>query len=269
MAIELAKSGSLKMIRWIIFSILSALMAAPLMAQTKGNRDNTTVNYRASKSISFVNTTATDSAARDQLFLQIPLEIKPSLQQQGYRVESRVMAALTVNTDYPNSNDVTVYDATTTLISDLNEDGYYHRFNISIDADTIYDRINVYAVLYLSLEGGPWNEYASSDVYPLHKDSSLDSFTIETELADGFPPGYYDVQIELYDADTDQWLVTYGPYEDNSLSTLPLEDSTYDNQLAAVYPVETNLVVAGQGATGFWLVMGLPVLLVVLRMRCK
>ena len=88
---------------------------------------------------------------------------------------------------------------------------------------------------------------------------------IETELAEGFPPGYYDVKIEIYDADTGQWLVSYGPYEDSSLSGLPLEDSYYDDSYdSGYYPVETNVVVAGHAGSLNWLLL-LPFMIIASR----
>ena len=106
--------------------------------------------------------------------------------------------------------------------------------------------------LYLSYEGGPWNYYASSDDFHIHGDSELDIYVVETELAEGFPAGYYDIRIELYDAEYGDWLLTYGPYDDDSLSALPLEDSVYDDvYYSSAYT--TEVIVAGHGGISVWL----------------
>jgi hypothetical protein len=45
---------------------------------------------------------------------------------------------------------------------------------------------------------------------------------------DGYPSGYYDVLIELYDDDEEIWVAEYGPNDDQDLAVLPLEDSYRD-----------------------------------------
>ena len=174
------------------------------------------------------------------------------LVQQGFRAESVPSAILVSNISYHYGGDITIYDAFTTLISDFDHDGFYHRFSVAIDADTIYSTSWVYAKLYLSYEGGPWNYYATSDDFHIHGDSELDIHVVETELAEGFPAGYYDILIELYDAEYGDLLHSYGPYDDDSLSTLPLEDSVYDSDYYTT-GITTEVVVAGHGGISFCL----------------
>jgi len=235
---------------WVILGLLSL----PVMAET-------TNSTRASKSISFVGSFATrnelNKDIKDAQLKQADAVILTPLVKEGFRTESNALEKTTGSVSYSHSNDVWIYNATTHLISDFDYDGFHHRFSVSIDADTIYSTSYVYAKLYLSFEGGPWNYYASSQDYPVHTDSDLDLFTIETELAEGFPAGYYDVRIELYDAHSNEWLLNYGPYDDASLSSLPLEDSYYDGTgLEISYPaIETGIVVASSGSVSLWLIM--------------
>ena len=248
-----------KIILWIVFWTLLVMLSAPLMAETS--------ETRSSKSISFSNSTAIDEPSKDELLKQADVDIMTALVKQGYRTESLVTAVSIENFISSHIDEIIIYDAATELISDFNYDGFYHRFSVAIDADTIHDVSYVYARLYLSYEGGPWNHYASSDAYHIYADSERDIFTIETELADGFVPGYYDVRIELYDADSDEWLLSYGPYNDASLRALPLEDAYYDDiSQALIYPVENDIVVAGHGhgSMSWWLIL-VPVLLVFAR----
>ncbi len=130
----------------------------------------------------------------------------------------------------PADAGVRIDTVATELITDLDADGYHSRFSVHFDANTYADeRIWLYAKLYLSLEGGPWTLYAVSDDFLIEGDSLLDDYRVETTLRDGFPSGYYDVRIELYDADSDDWLLTWGPYDDGSLRNLPLEDDVHDD----------------------------------------
>jgi hypothetical protein len=242
-----------------LFAALFFTSLLPVSAIAAENTDT-----RTSKSISYNSSQQVDKSARDKLLEQADSNIMPALNNSGYRVESTVTALHISSSNY-YSSDYSIYNTTTELISDFDHDGFYHRFSVDIDIDTVYDTAYVYAVLYLSYEGGPWNHYATSNAYHIHGDSELDHFIIETELADGFPPGYYDIRIEVYDADNDHWLLSYGPYDNSSLSALPLEDSYYDDEYAH-YPVETEIIVAGHGHGSMsWLLAALVVLLFISR----
>lgn len=263
----------LKIVLWIIFWGLMASLSAPLMAATDEGS-------RTSKSISFTNSSEPEKTEKDAQLKQADADVMDVLNTEGFRMESTTSSTMNsgmissireahiIDSSYVVHEEITIYDASTDLISDFNGDGFYHRFSVTIDADTVYDTSYIYARLYLSFEGGPWNHYATSENYHIHGDSTADTFVIETELADGFPAGYYDVRIELFDADYDEWLLSYGPYDDASLSALPLEDSYFDDQSPVViYPVETQVVVSGHGGSMSWGLLLLPAVISVLRRR--
>lgn len=235
---------------------LAMLASSPLMAETSSS----------AKSISFSADAALETAEKDTRLQQATIDIMPAVLTQGFREESNTDAS--AYAAHYTASEVTLFDASTELVSDINHDGYYHRFNVVIDADTIYDIAFIYAKLYLSYEGGPWHYYASSDSFHIYGDSDQDLFIVETELADGFSPGYYDIRIELYDGDEHTRILSYGPYDDPSLSALPLEDSYYDDYSPAVVPIETEVIITGDvhGSMGWWL-FGLPLMLGILRKR--
>ena len=205
------------------------------------------------KSISYDKNLENDETIRKTELDQTDIQILDALVKEGFRPES-MPAGVHADIIVVNYEDgISIYDAATTLISDFDNDGFYHRFSVEIDADTIYSESWVYAELYLSYEGGPWNYYAISDDYPIHGDSDLDVFVIETELAEGFPAGYYDIRIELFDAESGAWVQSYGPYDDGSLSALPLEDSVYDEDFQSV-AYTTEVIVSGHGHGGLGVV---------------
>jgi hypothetical protein len=162
------------------------------------------------KSISYAAKAVVDETARKTELDMAETQSLDVLVQQGFRAESVPSAVHVDNISYHYGGDITIYDAFTTLISDFDHDGFYHRFSVAIDADTLYSTSWVYVKLYLSYEGGPWNYYASSDDFHIHGDSELDIYVVETELAEGFPAGYYDILIELYDAEYGDLLHSYG-----------------------------------------------------------
>ncbi len=225
---------------------------------------------RSSTSISLPRASNLNKAGRDEKISKADTIIMPALVKVGSRTEStdksvdnnlKISSVSTINHDF------TLFDASTDLISDFNYDGFYHRFSVTFDADTAFDSAYVYAKIYLSYEGGPWNHYATSDDYPIYLDSENDTMTIETELDDGFSPGYYDVRIELYDADYNEWLLSYGPYDDPSLRALPLEDSYYDDLDyigGSHLTTEVTVSARGHGAMS-WLLLLIPVLVTAIR----
>ena len=141
------------------------------------------------------------------------------------------------------------YDVDVELFADADRDGYYWGIDLLFDADTTYGAADVFAVLYLSYEGGPWNEYAETEDITLFGTSAFDDYTVETELVSGYPTGDYDILIELFDAYDGTFLASVGPEDTSELSYLPLEDSTRD----AVR--ETQVVVNSGGGSLGWLLL--------------
>jgi len=232
----------------IVLMVLTGL-SMPLQAEE-------TASTRASKSISYAGKVELDETVRKTELDKADADVMDALVKEGFRPESAAVGVYVDNISYHYGGDITIYDASTTLISDFDDDGFYHRFSVAIDADTVYSTSWVYAELYLSYEGGPWNYYASSDDFHIHDDSELDIHVVETELAEGFPAGYYDIRIELYDAEYGELLHSYGPYDDASLSTLPLEDSVYDDDFYST-GITTEVIVAGHGGLGLWFIAAL------------
>ena len=189
----------------------------------------------------------------------------PALRTDGDRVigqssalisKSEAQVAQTANVDF------WFYTADVELFNDHDGDGFYHGIDLLFDADTWYAFADVYAVVYLSQDGGPWNEYAVTEDFTLFGASSDDEYVIVTELISGYPAGSYDILIELFDADTHDFLAWYGPEDTSELAFLPLEDAGRDT------PDVPDVIVVnnhhGGGATG-----GLAILLLALAAVAK
>jgi hypothetical protein len=97
-----------------------------------------------------------------------------------------------------NDQDFSIYDANAFLLSDLDGDGYHHALNVFFDIDVSYDSATVYTKLYLSRDGGPWSQYQTTDLFNIVGDSYGDAYEVTTELLEGYPPGYYDILIEVF-----------------------------------------------------------------------
>jgi hypothetical protein len=194
------------------------------------------------------------------------VDIFSGLRQTGPRVKpsasAKAGAGTGTGTEWAESSafDFWVYEADVILFADDDRDGYYYGIDLLIDADTIYSEADVYAVVYLSLDGGPWNEYAATEDFTLFGASGDDAYVLVTELMSGYPRGSYDLLIELFDAWDGSFLASLGPEESSELAYLPLED--YDRDTPQVTISHGH---AGGGATGFWSL--LPLLAFALRLR--
>jgi hypothetical protein len=162
---------------------------------------------------------------RRQLLESAPLQENPPLVLKGERADSVAAKDLLAAADI---RQFWIYDARTELAGDADHDGFFYRLRVTFDADVDIGGAHVYAMLYLSYEEGPWNHYFTTDVFYIVEDSFYDDYEVVTELLEGYPTGYYDVLIELYDADLDVLVATYGPYEDLALDNIPLEDQYRD-----------------------------------------
>jgi hypothetical protein len=150
------------------------------------------------------------------------------------------------------NSDFWIYSAGVELYSDLDYDGHYAGIDLTFDADTLYSVADVYAVLYLSYEFGPWNEYAYTEDFTIYGASGDDEYFIETELVSGYPTGDYDILIELYDTYDGAFVASFGPDESSQLSYLPLEDIGRDT------PQHTTVIIEqGGGSIGLLGVLAL------------
>ncbi len=138
------------------------------------------------------------------------------------------------------SFDFWIYDADVQLFGDDDVDGYFYGVDLLFDADTIYSEADVYAVLYLSFEGGPWNEYAVTEDFTIFGSSGSDEYVLVTELISGYPSGEYDLLIELFDVFDGAYLASFGPDETSALSFLPLEDFNRDAPITEVVIIESH-----------------------------
>lgn len=164
------------------------------------------------------------------------------------------------NTAQSASLDFWIYDADVQLFNDDDRDGYFHGIDLLFDADTIYSVAEVYAVVYLSLDFGPWNEYGVTEDFWIFGASGTDEYVLVTELMSGYPTGDYDLLIELFDADDNSFLASFGPDDTSALSFLPLEDFNRD---APIDDIPVAVSHGGGGAADAWTISILLLLLVV------
>ena len=231
--------------RWGIAGI-SLLMIA---TNTIGATDP---SFRNSKSIGYISATK-DQQVESYLDREpVPIKQHPGLVTEGYRAEAGPIQIKNIQVRRHNDcncdpQDFAISSAWISLQTDEDFDGYYRRFELTFNADVYSGDARLYAYIYLSFEGGPWNLLYTTDRFNLAASSTRDEYVVETELDSGYPTGYYDVLIELYDANSDRFLLDYGPYQNADLSALPMEDRRHD----FINHQEDSYEIYGSGAFGW------------------
>jgi hypothetical protein len=178
----------------------------------------------------------------------------------------RVTAGKAFSSTKAAYGDTYVYDATTDLFSDHDNDGYFHRLRVRFDADTLFTSSDVYAEIYVSADGNSWEHLYTTKDFTVWGSDPDDDYEVETDLVSGYSTALYDVLIELHDADDTTLLDEYGPNESPEFSLLPLEDSARDGLIAP--PPDSDGHGHGGGGAVSWLVLpGLLGALVLKRRR--
>ncbi len=142
-----------------------------------------------------------------------------------------------------------LWDAGSSLLHDVDGDGYHREFKIRFDADVSSGSSKVYAKLYLRRVGdsGSWKHYYSTNDFWINGNSDTDDYYVETVLDDGFATADYDVLIDLYESGYSGIVATMGPFEDDSLRDLPLEDIGLDQPVVEqgyhINSVSTELLI--------------------------
>jgi hypothetical protein len=158
-----------------------------------------------------------------------------------------------------------IYSADVQTLSDLDFDGYSHALNVSFDIDVSNEGATVYVKLFLSRDGGPWSHYSTTDLFNIYSDNAADQYNVETELLGGYPPGYYDILIEVYslnhmDMVASQRLNYYYLGHDVMLEDLSWEgNGAYTSGYSESYS-ESTWTYGGAGSVSlFWLILVLLV----------
>ena len=155
------------------------------------------------------------------------------------------------------------------LFGDRDHDGYYRGFRLDIDVDTDAASADVYAVLYLQLDGRPLRALHTTASFLVRGNRSSDEYTVEIELLDNYRAGSYDIAIDIVDAGSGRLLDGVSSSQFSNLGGLPLEAPDggaygyYDDD--PPYHDDDYVAVSYTGSAGRLLLLGM--LLTALRRR--
>lgn len=230
------------------FAIVAILGSSILMAAEAGDETRTAVNsFYANDGRA---QSAPDKVSKDERPALVKSDKLQSVKRDRSALRSSKPAEGARTQLVPNT-DFWFYEADVELFRDADNDGYFAGIDLLFDADTFYSRAEVYAVVYLSYEGGPWTEYAETDDFVINGTSGSDEYVIVTDLVSGYPTGSYDILIELFDTWDGAFVADIGPESTSELAFLPLEDSNRDAPIGTSPPIVVNQG-GGGGAADVW-----------------
>jgi hypothetical protein len=239
----------------VVLMVSIAFAGATWAATDSASVDEIAATPRVSDSLHFKTGGRTNQ--RDPLKATISNDEFDALKTDGTRAKSATKRSTDQTAGAQSqaaSFDFWFYDVDVDLFYDDDGDGFFYGVDLWFDVDTIYSAAEVYAVVYLSYEGGPWNEYAATEDFTIHDTDVSDDYVLVTELITGYPTGEYDLLIELFDAYNGDFLASSGPEDTSELAFLPLEDSGFDSPVVQRTVVITE---SGGGALGIWMLLGL------------
>jgi len=239
-----------------VVAMLLATTSVVAVADVQGS-DSESQEQRSSESLHFSKGGRANNRNADKATLSV--DQYDALTNEGTRskLATKPSGSESVGGNSQSStHDFWIYYADVELFYDDDGDSFYYGVDLLFDADTIYSSADVYAAVYLSYEGGPWNEYAVTEDFTIFGDSAGDEYVLVTELMSGYPTGEYDLLIELFDAYDGAFIASLGPEDTSELAYLRLEDFNRDAPVVEERVVVTH---SGGGAIGIWMLLALVV----------
>ncbi|MHC9510841.1 choice-of-anchor H family protein [Kangiella sp. M94] len=163
--------------------------------------------------------------------LQLELDKSPDKTRSAMRAQKSELPKASEKGSSSSLNHLYFYDASVYLSEDYDADGYYTKLSVNFDVDAYYDEYyDVYAEMFIRKNGdSEWTHYYTTNVFSIYGDNSSDDYTVTTRLNSGFPPGRYEVLIDLFEYGYSGVVDTFTEYDDPDLGWLPLEDKTYES----------------------------------------
>ncbi len=192
------------------------------------------------------------------------IEILKNQKQKVSSAKNNTVARSYVNSSRDYYADFAIYGATSFLADDYDGDGFYQTFSITFDADIYSYSENqfaeVYALLYISKNGGPWTHYFTTDDFIIEADSDLDEYEVITTFLSGYSSDHFDVLIDLYQVGYSDIVASFSSDDSDALYALPLESADYDEPYIEVVEIH--------GGSIYWVIL-LLLSIYLLRLKTK
>ncbi len=127
-----------------------------------------------------------------------------------------------------SASHIEVFDAYVQLLSDRDGDGFYRQFQLDVDVDSLGYDTEVYLRIYYRSRNSDWLLLDTSAPFWVRGENALDVWQAVYTLTDGFLTDWYELAIDVYDANTDEWMASTDGTLDIDLYDVPLEDRWAD-----------------------------------------
>lgn len=148
-----------------------------------------------------------------------------------------------------NASDISF--VASSLARDFDGDGFYAQLSLEYDIETQYTGDTVYAEIIVTDTADGFRQFLSSDNFILGNQTEIIDLTFNA----GYLPGWYDIQINLINAFTDE-VIADAAQEFSSLKSLPIESIDKDNRFDSFENDIDVIVEAGSFGWGL-LILGL------------
>ncbi len=206
--------------------------------------EGTLVSRSAGKMLADESLELSSKLEQQELFIRAP-----STQSENYN--SRLQANASRSYAAHSGQYFDIFEADFYLRSDLDGDSFYHRLGVVFDVDVMYGDADIYAKLYLRRDGEPWTQVFTTDLFEIVNDSVADTYEVQTELVDGYAPGYYSVLIEIYSLNDPHMVASvvldYNSYGEQAR----LEDQGWDDPYSYGYTETYTEVTYSSGGGSF------------------
>ncbi len=146
--------------------------------------------------------------------------------------------------------------AATSLFGDSDGDGFYTNLTLEYDISTLYSGDIVYAEIVLINQYAGWSQYLSTDDFILGNQTEF----VDLAFNSGYPAGWYDMRINLYNSYTGERIATAGSGF-LSLVSLPIESFNNDNFFDVPHQDGgVDIIIEGGGSIGLYLLVMLGLL---------
>ena len=103
-------------------------------------------------------------------------------------------------------NETWVAEIGTLLTRDLDNDGYFTGFSLSVDVDTFFTDQDVYLALYTRDSSGTESPLHRTRDFSIYGDALSDEYEIDIDLVTSYPADTYDLIIDVHNARDDRIL---------------------------------------------------------------
>ncbi|OUR86952.1 hypothetical protein A9Q81_27205 [Gammaproteobacteria bacterium 42_54_T18] len=120
---------------------------------------------------------------------------------------------------------------------DNDGDGFFHRFRVTFDADTLLVSDRIYAKLYLDNQDEERLYYVTEN-FTIIGEALSDSYEVTTSLTEGYDSDIYNLRVAIYDAYTHELLDSVNAYDDDDLYGRYLEQVDLDSFQSTIFTIQ-------------------------------